>query len=693
MTEGNPGGEDTVGDREDQRDRLARLEAKVAAFESMLVGQSSWMSDMQQEVASRLHDMADVSRGLTAHTEWLTTLERWVSSCVKTLANFGAQPLDSEAPSSSGTIDVMGSLKARLEVATVMDWILAVADVPEDVTVSVTVATRNRPDILFEAIDSVMRQSYQRFELVVVDDSDTDETQERLAGQHDPRLRVVRTPSRKGAGAAFNLGLEAAGGDVIAFLDDDNLMHPHWLRSVVWAFFTFPDVGALYGARSNEDPGAQRGVRSGMLPTLEFSHYDRARHERANFVDRNTIAFRSFLSDIRYDESLRAAFDWDHSLRLFARAEPLALPALSCYYRTVVPDRVSDIPEQRESVQRVRSRVHTSRALRVLVHTAMYPVISETYIGEDIRALEQAGAVVSVSAVQDAVSRADGEAGPRLDVDSVIEETRPDVVLMHWSTHASGELTRMEQHDQPFVCRVHSFDIDRERVAQLLDHPLCVAVLAYPHVLDQLPPGVLPLIPTVNPLTVITEGPSERSVVLSVSAGVPKKDFPFLVETFAAVPEFERVIVTGRSNGLEDIPENLEKLVAAVDPSITVEVNLPRSQVLELMARAYVLVYTLEPGTPFGYPMSIVEAMLCGTIPITPDVPGARSVVGPGVRTYLESGDIVRHVREVAHGGDAIERERQELVCLAQRHRDPVELVRLHDVLRDTLTEWRYRRA
>ena len=278
---------------------------------------------------------------------------------------------------------------ARIEVATVMEWISSVGPVSEAPLVSVALATHNRPGLLLHAIDSVRRQTYPHFELVVTDDSDSEESQDLLDSIDDHRLRVVRTPDRRGAGAAFNSGLEAATGDIVTFLDDDNMMHPEWLRSVVWAFATFPDVNALYGARINEDPGAQQGVRSGMLPTLEFARYDRARHEQANYIDRNTIALRSSLRHIRYDESLRAAFDWDYSLRLFARAEPMALPALSCYYRTVVPHRLSDIPRD---LNRSDGSVHVHtplRPLRVLVHTDMYPVISETYIGEDIDALEQ----------------------------------------------------------------------------------------------------------------------------------------------------------------------------------------------------------------------------------------------------------------------------------------------------------------
>ncbi|HEY3810113.1 MAG TPA: glycosyltransferase [Acidimicrobiales bacterium] len=670
-------------------DRVAKLEAKVAALESMVVGHADWIADLQQDVINGTEAAAGVSQGLAAHSEWLTTLERWVSSCVKTLANFGAQPLDDAEPAASGTLDVTGTLMARLEVLTVMDWIATVADVPEGPTVSVTVATRERPLLLRQAIDSVLQQSYRRLELVVMDDSDSDDTQQLLATIDDPRLRTVRTPARRGAGAVYNVGLEAATGDIIAFLDDDNVMHPEWLRSVVWSFSTFTDVRALYGARTNEDPGAQRGIRSGMLPTLEFAHYDRARHERANYIDRNTIAFRSRLRDIRYDESLRAAFDWDHSLRLFAQAEPLALPALSCYYRTVLPDRVSDIHDQGESVRRVRARVHATRPLRVLVHTAMYPVVSETYIGEDIDALEQAGAVVTVSALQEAVSRAEGAPLCRLDVDAVIEETQPDVVLLHWSTHAEGEIPRMERHGQPFACRVHSFDVDEDRVRRIMDHPLCVGVFAHPHHLGGLPDGVQPLIPTVSPKTVIPASQSERNLVLSVSAGLPKKEFGFLIDVLARMPEVERMIILARSNGIEDLPAEVERLALQVDPSIAVRVNVPRGDVLAALSRSYVLIYTLDSQLPMGFPMSIIEAMLCGAIVIAPDRPEAHAIVGPHLRTFRGADDIVRHVHEVVKGGPELEAARRELVQRAQRHRDPAELRRLHDALRDSLTAWR----
>jgi glycosyltransferase involved in cell wall biosynthesis len=321
----------------------------------------------------------------------------------------------------------------------------------------------------------------------------------------------------------------------------------------------------------------------------------------------------------------------------------------------------------------------------------MFPVISETYIGEDIAALESSGAVVTVSALEEAASRADGAPPCRLDVDAAIDEAHPDVALMHWATHAEVNLPLMERHNLPFACRAHTFDVDRDLVGRLLAHPLCIGVFAHPHHLAVLPDGVQPLIPTVGAQTLIPRSPSPRDLVLSVSAGLPKKDFAFLIDVMAQVPEFERMIILARTNGVLDLPRNVEELAGARDPAITVRVNVPRSQAIAEIARASVLIYTLEPTSIMGFPMSIIEAMLCGTIVIAPDRPEAHAIVGEEIRTYRDGDDIVRHVREVAKGGPGIDASRAALRRRAARHRDPTELRRLHDALRDGLTTWKLR--
>ena len=132
--------------------------------------------------------------------------------------------------------------------------------------------------------------------------------------------------------------------------------------------------------------------------------------------------------------------------------------------------------------------------------------------------------------------------------------------------------------------------------------------------------------------------------MLSVSARTAKKDLGLLIEALAEMPELERMIILARSNGQEDVPEKFERMAAELDPSIDVRINVPRPLVLEAMARASVLIYTLAPGGPMGYPMSIVEAMLCGRRtsarlrPTDPDMVTAPAHHAGDDRMYLLGG-------------------------------------------------------
>jgi glycosyltransferase involved in cell wall biosynthesis len=97
------------------------------------------------------------------------------------------------------------------------------ADAPP---VSVVVPTHDRCDMLREALESVRRQSDERWELVVVDDGSTDGTAAALAALDEPRLRVIRLEHSGNVARVRNAGLAAARGAYVAFLDDDDRWMP-----------------------------------------------------------------------------------------------------------------------------------------------------------------------------------------------------------------------------------------------------------------------------------------------------------------------------------------------------------------------------------------------------------------------------------------------------------------------------------
>lgn len=390
--------------------------------------------------------VASIGRAVEGHSDWLTDLQRWVSSCVNAMVVFGADTPRGSDAALGAPPDVIGRLLTWTEIQTVMSWIRDAADVVEGPLVSVTIATRNRPGSLGRAISSVLSQSYSRLELIVVDDSDGPETAELLKGIDDPRLRALRTAARRGPSAAYNAGLESVQGDLVAFLDDDNVMHPDWLRSIVWAFNQRPDTDALYGGRILEDTWTTGNERAVTFPTFQFSRYDRRRHERGSSIDRNVLAMRASRKALRYDERLRFAVDWDYTLRLFAQATPLALPVIACYYGTSGPGRISERPDI-EVLRLIRSRAHCGRPLSIHAHfTGSEPGA----LAAELEELIAAGAKVTLSASMPHPA-VDGVGAWRLDVEQALDDAQPDLVLIDSLAAAADAVELLAARELPFA--------------------------------------------------------------------------------------------------------------------------------------------------------------------------------------------------------------------------------------------------
>jgi len=104
----------------------------------------------------------------------------------------------------------------------------------DDTLISIILPTYNRAAFLGTAIDSVFAQSWRRWELIVVDDGSTDETDAVLARYADPRVKVLRRENG-GVSAARNTGIAGASGQVFALLDSDDEWLPKKLATQ-WAY-------------------------------------------------------------------------------------------------------------------------------------------------------------------------------------------------------------------------------------------------------------------------------------------------------------------------------------------------------------------------------------------------------------------------------------------------------------------------
>ena len=100
--------------------------------------------------------------------------------------------------------------------------------------VSIIIPVYNRQHVIEECIQSVLAQTYQNFEIIIVDDGSTDSTLDicKKIAEKEPRIRLL-TGEHKGVSAARNMALSAATGEYLFFLDSDDVIHPLLLENLI----------------------------------------------------------------------------------------------------------------------------------------------------------------------------------------------------------------------------------------------------------------------------------------------------------------------------------------------------------------------------------------------------------------------------------------------------------------------------
>lgn len=120
---------------------------------------------------------------------------------------------------------------------------------PRPPTFSVVIPTHNRAATVARALRSVAAQSFDDYQVIVVDDGSTDASPTFLATLRQPRYSVFRNEHSQGVSAARNRGAAAATGDWVVFLDDDDELRPEALRLLQRRIATNPKLDFLWGGR------------------------------------------------------------------------------------------------------------------------------------------------------------------------------------------------------------------------------------------------------------------------------------------------------------------------------------------------------------------------------------------------------------------------------------------------------------
>ncbi len=215
--------------------------------------------------------------------------------------------------------------------------------------VSAIMPVYNGEAFLRAALDSLLAQDYERFEVVVCDDGSTDGTAEILATY--PAITVVRQENA-GAAAARNTAIAASSGELLAFFDSDDLWPPSRLTQQVEFLRDHPEVACVLGRQQwmNPPPWLTRDAVYGDLDGIPLL---------------SAMIKRTVFDDLGgFDASFRVAEDTDLLVRMRERGIEMAiLPEIILYRRFHGGNLTADRSSPNSLVRSLRQKLERERGL------------------------------------------------------------------------------------------------------------------------------------------------------------------------------------------------------------------------------------------------------------------------------------------------------------------------------------------
>lgn len=211
--------------------------------------------------------------------------------------------------------------------------------------VSVIIPTRNRSLLLERAVESVIKQTYSEWEIIIVDDASTDGTGKTASKLSGDRISYIRFDERKGGAAARNEGIKRAKGDYIAFLDDDDEWLPEKLEKQIKAFRENPELHICYTGRIVRKVGNRF---FGLSKKYSFHYPSSENHYqsimRDNFVGPSSsvlIKKEALIASGGFDENLPCYQDYELFIRILEKGKAYGINEGLVVYYIGNPEHVS----------------------------------------------------------------------------------------------------------------------------------------------------------------------------------------------------------------------------------------------------------------------------------------------------------------------------------------------------------------
>ena len=198
--------------------------------------------------------------------------------------------------------------------------------------ISVVIPVFNGEKTIKETIDSVLKQTFTDFELLVINDGSQDLTVEVVEKIQDSRIQLYSYPNA-GLAASRNRGIDRSTGEYIAFIDADDLWTPDKLEAQFNALKSHPEAAVAYSWTDYIDEYSQFLGKGGHITVNGNIYPHLLLTDLLENGSNPLIRKQAFIEVGNFDESLSAAEDWDMLLRLAIRYHFIAVSSPQVLYR------------------------------------------------------------------------------------------------------------------------------------------------------------------------------------------------------------------------------------------------------------------------------------------------------------------------------------------------------------------------
>jgi len=238
--------------------------------------------------------------------------------------------------------------------------------------VSVIIPTYNQAKFIDKAIESVLKQSYQDFEIIVINDGSTDNTEEIVKNYSDFRIRYIYQANNVGVSEARNTGIRASQGDYIALLDSDDEFLPERLMKQVQILQNkSSEIGVVCSWSYNIDEKGNY-ISKRCLPKKDGYIYEDLLSTNPISVPTVLIRKECFEKVGLFDNLLDGQEDWDMWIRM-AKCYQFALIKVPLAKRRIHPNRISyDLERKNVTASRIIKKYMSELKVRHSIHSSHY---------------------------------------------------------------------------------------------------------------------------------------------------------------------------------------------------------------------------------------------------------------------------------------------------------------------------------